>query len=360
MSQIKYDNLETFGIGNRKWQGIPSIDISRDGLLYASWYSGGEGEGPNNYVMMHKSADGGRTFTSPVAVINPDGHTRAYDPAVFTDPSGLVRWYWAESYGMYDGRCGVWESILGTEGFMEPRRVSDGIMMNKPTILKSGNWILPVSLWSMEPYFRRADGPVKVDNRVAPGSYAILSTDNGESFEISGRVDPDEPSCDEHMIVEKDNGVLWMLIRVKYGIAESFSHDGGYTWTKAGPSKLESPVSRFFIRRMPSGRLLLINHFNFKDMDTLQARRNNLCAMLSEDDGQTWPYKIILDERDKVSYPDAAISENGIINIIYDRDRYGVSEILTAQIAEGDIIAGELKHPSSYLKNVISSRIPQI
>jgi hypothetical protein len=360
MGRILTENLEHFNIENRNWQGIPSMDIDRDGILYASWYSGGVGEGEHNYVMLHKSFDNGLTFTSPVAVVNPDGNTRAYDPAVFTDPAGRVHWFWAESYGMYDGRCGVWESMPGDNSIMKPRRLSDGIMMNKPTVLKNGNWILPVSLWSMKPYFKRSEGPVEVENRAAPGSYSVISTDSGQSFNVAGRAIPDEPSCDEHMIVERNDGSLWMLIRVKYGLGESFSYDGGYSWSGVKPSSIKSPVSRFFIRRMSSGRLLLINHFDFTDNENLHSRRCNLHAMLSEDEGQTWPYKLLIDERDGVSYPDAAIIAGGRINIIYDRDRYGASEILTAYITENEILEGRIKDSGSYLKNVISSRIPLV
>jgi len=360
MSKVITGNLENFSIDKRNWQGIPSIDVNNKGILYTSWYSGGKGEGTENYVMLHKSSDDGRTFTSPIAVVNPEGNTRAYDPAVFTDPYGKMHWFWAESYGMYDGRCGVWECTLGSGRISVPRRLCDGIMMNKPTVIQNGNWVLPVSLWSMDPYFKHSEGPVKVENRIDPGSYSVITSDGGLSFKMAGKAIPDEPSCDEHMIIEKNDGTLWMLIRVKYGIAESFSADGGITWSEAKPSIIKSPVSRFFIRRMPSGRILLINHLNFKDNENLHIRRNNLYAMLSEDEGQTWPYKLLLDERDKVSYPDAAISSDGQINIIYDRDRYGASEILTARITESEILGGGTVNPNSYLKNVISSRNPLI
>lgn len=358
MSEVLTKNLEKYQIENRYWQGIPSVDIDNKGILYASWYSGGNGEGPENFIIMLLSTDNGLTFSRPVAVIDPPGSIRAYDPAVFTDPLGRVHWYWAQSYGMYDGRCGVWESIAGESGFTVPRRLCDGIMMNKPTVLNNGNWLLPASLWDRKPYFRHAEDFVEIKERVAPGSYAVLSEDNGMTCKFNGAAHPDSPSCDEHMIVEKNDGSLWMLIRVSYGIAESFSYDNGKTWSQAKPSGIPSPVSRFFIRRMSSGRLLLINHLDFKDDANYEARRKNLHAFLSEDDGQTWPYRLLLDERNKVSYPDAAIRPNGEINIIYDHDRYGSGEILTARITEGEILAGRLSDPASYLKNVISSRTP--
>lgn len=73
--------------------------------------------------------------------------------------------------------------------------------------------------------------------------------------------------------------------------------------------------------------------------------------MLSEDEGKTWKYKLLLDERNDVSYPDAVEAEDGYIYITYDRERGDFQnsltqvyekarEILMAKITEQDIING--------------------
>lgn len=41
---------------------------------------------------------------------------------------------------------------------------------------------------------------------------------------------------DEHMLVEKQDGTLWMLLRLKTGIGEAFSSDGGKTWREVRKS----------------------------------------------------------------------------------------------------------------------------
>ena len=72
---------------------------------------------------------------------------------------------------------------------------------------------------------------------------------------------------------------------------------------------------------------------------------------------------MLLDERKNVSYPDAAIDEEGRIHITYDRERGAnfaspeaamscAREILTACICEEDILAGTLVNADSYLKHV--------
>ncbi|MCM8815338.1 MAG: glycoside hydrolase, partial [Candidatus Omnitrophica bacterium] len=81
--------------------------------------------------------------------------------------------------------------------------------------------------------------------------------------------------------------------------------------------------------------------------------RSHLTAMLSEDEGNSWPYKLVIDEREKVSYPDATEDRNGKIFVIYDYDRYGAKKIMMAVITEDDIKAGRIVSRDSKLKIAI-------
>ena len=183
----------------------------------------------------------------------------------------------------------------------------------------------------------------------------MKSTDKGKSFEILGIADDfSSKDCEEHMVIELNDGRLAMYIRTFVGIAVCYSRDRGKTWSKPDKSVLSGPGSRFFIRRLKSGRILLINHANFNG-------RNNLTALLSEDEGRSWKYQLLLDERDNVSYPDATENEDGYIYITYDRERGSFKttmsetydsarEILYSKITEEDIIAGEIVNKGSRLK----------
>ena len=59
---------------------------------------------------------------------------------------------------------------------------------------------------------------------------------------------------------ERRDGSLWMLVRTLYGIGESTSTDGGRTWSEVAPSDIGHVTSRFFIRRLDSGNLVLVKH----------------------------------------------------------------------------------------------------
>lgn len=128
-------------------------------------------------------------------------------------------------------------------------------MMNKPTILSDGTWLLCCSIWCDEL------SPLN-DLPEERFSNVYASTDNSLIFTRIGYTDYPDRSTDEHMIVKLRNKSLWMLIRGKHGIGQGFSDDGGYTWRNIGFSGIENSCSRFHIHRLKSGRLILINHKN--------------------------------------------------------------------------------------------------
>lgn len=331
----------------RAWQGIPGIEVAPNGRLWATWYSGGEGEPrPENFVMAATSGDDGETWSDIKVVVDPPGPVRAFDPCPWIDPNGRLWLFWAQCVDPFDGRFGVWAITTDEPGhesprWSEPRRLANGIMMCKPIVTRDGRWLMPSAIWPREPF--RSD----MDQERYCNVYE--STDQGATWSLLGSADAPDRWIDEHMVIERKDGSLWMLIRVKNetGIAECISTDGGRTWSHGEPSNISGPNSRFFIRRLQSGRMLLVNHDQFTG-------RSHMTAMLSDDEGRTWPKRLLLDEREKVSYPDGAQAADGTIYVVYDRMRKGTGEILLARFTEEDIEAGKPVSAKAKLKHVIS------
>ena len=165
----------------------------------------------------------------------------------------------------------------------------------------------------------------------------MCSKDQGKTFELIGMARLKEAACDEHMIVEKKDGTLWMLIRTRYGIGESVSTDGGKTWSAGKKYFVEHPTARFFIRRLKSGNLLLVKHGPIDK----RTGRSHLTAFVSKDDGKSWTGGLLLDERKWVSYPDGVEAEDGTIYLVYDFSRTGDMEISVATFTEADAAAGK-------------------
>ncbi len=159
-------STQTHNGQKRRFTGIPSLAISQGGRMWAVWYTGiSPEEDHNNYVVVATSGDGGNSWEEVLA-IDPDmdGPVRAFDPEIWVDPDGLLWVFWGQAIGHDGSIAGVWSiSTKKPENknpkWTEPRRLTNGIMMCKPVVLSSGEWVLPASTW-------RIDGSQRQDGRV--------------------------------------------------------------------------------------------------------------------------------------------------------------------------------------------------
>jgi pimeloyl-ACP methyl ester carboxylesterase len=335
---------------NRAFQGIPSLAVARDGRLWATWYAGvTPNEDHNNYVVVSTSGDRGATWQE-VLVIDPDagGPVRAFDPEIWLGPDGRLFVFWAQGVGDDDEprvnaalKGGVWCVTTDTPEsarpkWSAPRRLTDGVMMCKPIVLSTGEWVLPTSTW------RLADHSARM----------VVSTDRGATWSLRDacHVPAADRNADEHAIVERRDGSLWLLARTRYGIGESVSTDRGRTWPDLKPSAIPHPTARFFVTRLNSGNLLLVKHGS---MET-RSSRSHLTAFVSRDDGRTWTGGLLLDERVGVSYPDGQQAADGVIRIAYDYSRVGARHILFASFREEDVAAGKDVSGAVRLRQLVS------
>ncbi len=331
-------------LSQRTWQGIPGLERTAKGRVYVSWFTGGPKEpSPDNTVVLSYSDDAGKTFTPPEAMGLPtnDG-TRCFDPTLWIDPKGRL-WYIFNRGNKDLAKHDVWARLCEAPDAPNPSfgpefRVGYDapftFRMNKVTVLSTGEWLMPVTL---------AEKPVRdwctgFNENQTPTLHGVgISTDEGKTWKLHGAV-KSKPWALENMITELKDGRLWMLIRTNSGVLwQSHSSDKGRTWSDGNPSTIKSPGSRFYIRRLASGNLLLVNHHKFAS----PTWRHRLTAQVSTDDGATWNDGLLLDERSNVSYPDGAQDKDGSIWITYDRDRNGAGEILLAKFREEDAIAGK-------------------
>jgi hypothetical protein len=348
-------------------QGVPTIAKIPNGKLWAAWYTGPETrkvESPFSYVVLASSDDDGNTWSELELVIEPRKFVRAMDPCLWIDPQGRMWLFWVQTAGLRDGRWGVW-SMMATDPnaddpeWSEPRRIANGLMLNKPTVLENGDWLLPVGLW------RDSEPNLDLDGfRLSPyteemlvhdlgeerGSNVFRSRDQGKTFEFLGQARVPSTRVDEHMLVERRDGSLWMLVRTTEGIGQSVSIDGGKTWAP-GTKYLEGQNvanKRFFLRRLQSGALLMVRN------NGPTAARSHLTAFVSDDDGATWEGELMIDEREGVSYPDGVQAKDGTVYLVHDYDRAGEGVIYMATFREEDVRAGRPVTDRSHLGVEIS------
>lgn len=340
----------------RQFQGIASLEVCSNTCLWSAWYTGGNGEEFENSILVSFSKDAGETW-STIMAIDPDekGPVRAFDPSLWHDPDGNLWLFWQQSYHYYDGRCGVWamKTAHPEDGkdalWSDPVRLCDGIMMNKPTVDREGRWLYPVAVWR-HPHTLNLDTP--------KGAFCYVSRNKGKTVTQLGQIylADAESIHDEQMIVQRKDGSLKMYLRTTYGIGESVSTDRGKTWTDTVPSKIKNTSSRFFIRRLQSGALLLVKNGPI-DQDV---GRCQLTAYISDDDGETWTGGLMFEERGDTSYPDGGQSDDGVITIVYDFNRFSDREILCTRFTEEDVRQGKFVSPQCKTRILINKATGQM
>ncbi len=320
-----------------EYEGCPSIVAAQDGdIMYTAWYE--RGRRVPNQVTIAISLDKGKTWKNNQLVLQPNGATQKIsDPALWQDHNGDI-WLFFNSWPfdlpiLYASRL-TWDGVRIQ--YTDPVNIAVGIMLNKPAYVPEKNVALfPVSVW------RHLD--VAVFGNVQPGAFVRLfdynrgkkDLDMLTPYSIVDGLADDLWDYDEHQVVQtSETGGFLCILRAKDGIHYANSTDYGKTWTPLAPFTATglTTYSRFHISRLQSGNLLLILNDS--------ATRTHMTAFLSEDGGETWPHRLLIDERRRVSYPDASQSADGIIHITYDRDRDGDRDILYLGIVENDIIQG--------------------
>ena len=374
---INHSPLPEYGCDHLDYGMAQGIERTQGGRLWSCRVGGGDS--PAAFLVVAHSDDDGENWTGPDFVVDPHRKDLPYERCsrvgmLWCDPVGRLWFFFQQTFEMFDGCASNWyvrcdNPDAGQPIWTEPTYVGVGASINKPIVLSNGDWMLPVSLWERwhvsEPFrhcFHELD-PVR-------GASVFVSSDQGGTWGWRGCVIFPDSEFNEHMVVERTDNAVWMLSRTKYGIGESFSTDYGRTWSKPRPSCIGhltsnasrtqggtasvrgSASSRFHLRRLHSGRLLLVKHGT--GIHRGSDRRSHLTAYLSDDDGATWGTGFLLDERHRISYPDVALSPDGYLYIQYDRNRAEDGEILFARITEKDIISGTVSSERSALRKIVS------
>ena len=339
----------------RQYQGCPTIAISPGGRIFVAWYSGGTDE-PHieNYNLLIYSDDDGKTWSDNLLVI-PSSEERlvhALDIQLWIAPNGALWVFWVqnnafplteennhlllaaqESMLPVVDRCGYlfpdmrhtsWCVICDDPDakdpvFSEPRLLDIGFLRCKPLVTADGRWIF-----------------FNYDQLNDNYGYSI-SDDNGKTFTRRYGAKKIPTPFDEAMAYQKKNGEIRMFARNKSGqLAETLSSDNGISWSDTFLSGILSPSTRFYVSRTPSGRVILVNN------DSADVRQR-MSIWLSEDDGESFIYKKIVDESDYLlTYPDVDFFDDKIY-LTYDRERTCAKEIRLLVFTEEDVISPDVE-----------------
>ncbi len=314
----------------QKWAGIPGIEITPGGNMFVVWYSGGEDEPDyENTIYMCTGKEKGASFSNAVKMAEPRGGFRAFDPTLWIVPDGCL-WLIFNRGNKDKGEQGIYcrtcKEPDGKREWSDEFRIGFDVpfslRLNKPTVISGGNWLMPVT------YYTKPTYSWSVGDGLLQG--VGISSDKGKSWQLHGAVKA-PPWALENMFVERKDGSIVMYIRTGAQVLwQSISADGGRTWSEGSPTSIANPGSRFYIHKLPDGEWLLIN-------SPLPDKRSRIEASISQDEGITWSKGLVLDERDNVSYPDAAFGTDGTIYAVHDRERKEIGEIILSVFRKEDI-----------------------
>lgn len=366
-------------INLRIFQGCPQVEISEGGRLWATWFgSNVQAERApfhhDQFSVISTSADDGKTWKE-VFVFDPSELLGggASDPMLWKDSQGKIRFIGLRNIdfkGKDEFATSAWEfTMLDPEDehtkWSKPRLLGNkNISVMKPLLFPDGT-----IMRSMDD-FKLVGKPDKVRIR-----FLKEDVDGKPIFVSELPVDNDAVFAEQMPIIRKD-GSLFTLYRARKGQKFAESFDGGKNWKLGGYHPMQFSINtKCILKTLPSGRVLLVaNDVQMKkengktiyfysdetgqqhNLEAHKTARTRMTAYLSDDDGKTFPHRMLLCDEGQISYPSATLGKDGSIYIVYDQGRgvIGQHTIFLSKITEEDILAGKLVHGVSFLNNIVS------
>jgi predicted neuraminidase len=291
------------------------VETSR-GLVVA-WFGGTREGAPDVGIWLSRHIDG--KWTIPIEVANgvqPDGRRfPCYNPVLFQARDGLLRLFYktgpapARWWGM------VRTSPDGGVTWSAAQRLPDGILgpiKNKPVQLASGVIVSPSSTEStdIDPVWRVHFELSRDEGRTWTRVFPARSSNAADIQAI-------QPS-----ILIHDDGTLQALGRTRSDrVFETWSTDGGKTWSALALTALPNPNSGIDAVTLRDGRQLIVyNH---------ATRARTPLNVAVSDDGETWQSSLVLEnEPGEYSYPAVIQTRDGLVHVTYTWKRQNVRHVV--------------------------------
>jgi predicted neuraminidase len=288
-----------------------TIVQTRDGQLVAAWFAGMD-EGADDVGIWSSRLEDGR-WSKPVEVANgvmsPQKRFPCWNPVLFQARQGpLVLFFkvgpkpdqwWGERM-ISDDNGKTWKDRRR----LPPEVV--GPIKDKPVQLDDGRILCPSS------------------SENAGWRVHIEVTKDFESWEVTGSLnDPTKIGVIQPTILTYPDKRLQMLCRTrgKGFIAQSWSQDGGKTWSEMTLLSLPNPNSGIDAVTLKDSRQLLV--FN----NTRQGRTPLNVAISS--DGKEWKVVLALEEQPgEYSYPAVIQTSDGKVHTTYTYQRKSIKHVV--------------------------------
>lgn len=295
-----------------------------------------------------RSTDEGNTWSAPQSILPPKGNQISNERALLRKKNGVIVSAYmnlaVRSKTFWDGATQDFPADVFLPVYTV-RSTDDGKTWELPVKVQDGYCGAERAL------VEAADGTLVlasqniVRNPARHVTTVYTSKDDGQSWQAGAYVDADGKRHDyfdlgghghhdgaiEPTLIPLKDGRLWMLIRSgKDFFYETFSSDGGATWTDFRQSKIEASAAPGMLHRLADGRLLLCWNRLYPEGRTDYPRkgppwhavpacyhREELSIAVSSDEGKTWSVPKVVAKHNTpekwVSYPYLFEPQPGII-----------------------------------------------
>ncbi len=277
--------------------------------LIAAWF-GGTKEGNKDVCIWTSHLDGNK-WTAPVkvaeGVINDSTRYACYNPVLFQVPGGELLLFYKIGPNVAGWTGWMMRSKDNGKTWSTREKLPDGFLgpiKNKPLLI-NGILICPSST-------EKNGWKVHLEYTNDFGKTWTKSEDINDG-KITSAIQPS-------ILTYKDSSMQVLCRSKNRTINESWSKDGGKTWSNMTASSLPNNNSGTDAVTLKDGRQLLVyNHV--KPHDTLRngkGARTPLNVAISKD-GKNWFAALILEDSpiSQYSYPSVIQSKDGMVHIVY-------------------------------------------
>lgn len=261
------------------------------------------------------SHDGGKTWSEPRPLFKKEANLKvSNERALLRTKDGTLvlvfmniaeqKWKWDNTSNRpaIDCYLPVWAARSLDDGktWQDVQKIQDGYCGAIRDLIetKEGHLVVPVQRL--------------LPDEARHATMPFVSTDGGKSWKETTLLDGGgrghHDGSIEATVEQLKDGRLWLLLRTsRDAFWEAFSTDGGLTWKDFRKSGIAASSSPALLKRLASGRLLLLWNRLYPEGKPETARRalpwsetpasyhrEELSLALSEDEGKTWSAPVVI------------------------------------------------------------------